>query len=553
MIHVAALYFSFLLTTLLVLLFMKMSTRLGVLIDQPNSRKVHIEPVPKTGGPAVVVGSLIPIIILFRGDKIILGLCLGAMFILVMGIMDDLWNLDYRWKFVGQILAATVTLLVSGVRLHTIGEFWQGFPQDLGLLGLPLAVVFLVATTNMINLSDGLDGLAGGICFLIFCAVGFLAYFQADFRLLALSICILGAIAGFLRYNSHPAIVFLGDTGSQFLGFTAGFSLLLLTQIEIVYSPLITLYLMGVPIIDTSTVILERLRQGLPVFKADKNHIHHKLLRLGLRHNESVAVIYALQLGMIVIAWTGRAADDGLLLVSFLCFAGLSIFVFNLSSKLTKSINSANKNSNPAPVSVRGGDQISFIRNIISRLTWYGVVGLLCLFYFISPFLLESVPTTIGVFSFSVIVCLLLLKKLDNSHIRLILTISIYFLSLYYIFFTEYSQNSIYLQFQYRTFYNILFFILGMCCIGNLISNFERKSFSTNDFLMFAVVVFLFFLPKNYDWTMHIRTIAMKTFVILLCIDLVSKKLEDKMNFVFTPAIVILGLNSLASLFSFIR
>jgi UDP-GlcNAc:undecaprenyl-phosphate GlcNAc-1-phosphate transferase len=315
---IAALFFSFLSTALLVLLFMKMASRLGIMLDQPNSRKVHKEPIPRTGGPAVMVGCLLPLLFLFKGDRIILGLCLGALCILAIGITDDLWNLNFKWKFVGQGFAATLALLISGIKFHNFGQLWQGFPLDLGSLSLLLGIFFLVATTNMINLSDGLDGLAGGICFLIFCAVGFLAYFQEDWRLVTLSLCTLGAIAGFLRYNAHPAVVFLGDTGSQFLGFTAGLSMLLLTQVRTVYSPVIPLYLIGIPLIDTVIVIFERSRQGRPIFRADKNHIHHKLLRLGLRHSESVMVIYSLQLGMIIIAWTGRYADDVLLLLSFL-------------------------------------------------------------------------------------------------------------------------------------------------------------------------------------------------------------------------------------------
>ena len=552
MIHVVALFLSFLLTASLVLLFMKIATRWGIMLDRPNSRKIHKEPIPRTGGPAIIVGSLLPLLVLFRGDRIILGLCLGAVCILVIGIIDDLWNLNYKWKFVGQGLAATVTLLISGIRVHTFGEFWQGFSPDFGLLSLPLGILFLVATTNVINLSDGLDGLAGGICFLIFCAVGFLAYFQRDYRLLTLSICALGAIAGFLRYNTHPAIVFMGDTGSQFLGFAAGLSMLLLTQVKTVYSPVIPLYLVGIPVIDTTVVILERLRQGRPIFRADKNHIHHKLLKMGLRHSESVMVIYTLQLGMILIAWTGRYADNAVLFVSFLFLTGLSIYFFTLDSRITWVVKFPNNNSNPNPVKTGGMGSPILSREMTAKVTWYGLLCVLFLFYFVSPLIIESVPKSVGFFSFGMIICLLLLKRFDTSYISLFLTISFYFLGLYYIFFTEYSQNSIYISFQYRHYYNILFFVLALCYIGHLISTYERISFTTNDFLMLSVVVFLFFLPKDYDWTIHFRRIAVKSFLIFICIELILKKVKTKSDFAFTPAIVALGLNSLVSFLPFI-
>jgi len=552
MIHVVALFLSFLLTTLMVLLFMEIATRMGVMLDKPNYRKIHKEPIPRTGGPAVIIGSLLPLIVLFRDDEVIVGLCLGAMCILAIGIMDDLWNLNYKWKFAGQGLAATVALLISGIRFHTLGQLWQGFQLDLGLLGLPLGIFFLVATTNMINLSDGLDGLAGGICFLIFCAVAFLAYFQKDFRLLSLSICILGAIAGFLRYNTHPAIVFMGDTGSQFFGFTAGLSMLLLTQVKTVYSPVMPLYLIGIPIIDTTMVICERLRQRRSIFRADNNHIHHKLLGMGLRHSESVMVIYTLQLGMILIAWTGRYADNAVLLVSFLFLTGLSLYCFTLGSRVTWVVKFPNNNSIPNPVNTGLKGFLVPSREMIAKVTWYGLLCILFLFYFTSPLVIKSVSKSIGLFSFGLIVSLLLSKKFAVRYINLLLVISFNFLGIYYIMFTEYSKKSLYIPFQYRHYYNILFFTLGMCYILYLILTIDKIEFSTNDFLMLAVVVFLFFLPKDYSWTTHIRAIAVKFFLIFICIELIFKKIKTESDFALTPAILALGVNSLVSLFAFI-
>jgi UDP-GlcNAc:undecaprenyl-phosphate GlcNAc-1-phosphate transferase len=552
MIHVVALFLSFLLTALMVLLFMKIATKLGVMLDQPNARKIHQEAIPRTGGPAVIIGSLLPLIVIFRSDRIVLGLCLGAMCILAVGIIDDLWDLNYKWKFVGQGCAATLSLLISGIRFHNIGQLWQGSPQDLGFLSLPLGIFFLIATTNVINLSDGLDGLAGGICFLIFCAVGFLAYFHRDFRLLSLSVCILGAIAGFLRYNTHPAIVFMGDTGSQFLGFAAGLSMLLLTQIKTVYSPAILLYLIGIPIIDTIMVIFERLRQGRSIFRADKNHIHHKLLKMGLRHSESVMVIYTLQLGMILIAWTGRYADNAVLLVSFLFLAGLSLYFFTLDSRITWVVQYPNNNANPNPVKTRGAGSLIFSRKMTAKATWCGLLCILFLFYSISPLVIKSVSKSIGLFSFGLIVCLLLSKRFAIRYIDLFLTISFNFLALYYIFFTEYSKKSLYIPFQYRQYFNILFFALAMCYIGYLISTHERVSFTTNDFLMLAAIIFLFFLPKDYSWTSHVRSIAVKFFLIFICIELIFKKLKTEIGSTLKPAVVALGLNFLVSFWPFI-
>jgi UDP-GlcNAc:undecaprenyl-phosphate GlcNAc-1-phosphate transferase len=299
-------------------------------------------------------------------------------------------------------------------------------------------------------------------------------------------------------------------------------------------------------------VIFERLRQGRSIFRADKNHIHHKLLKLGLRHGESVTVIYTLQLGMILIAWAGRYADNAVLLVSFLFLTGLSLYSFTLGSSITWVVKFPNNNSIPNPVKTRSAGYLIPSRKMMAKAAWFGLLSLLFLFYFASPLLIESVPKAIGFFSFGMIACLLLSKRFDTSHIRLFLTISCYFLGLYYIFFTEYSQYSIYIFFQYRHYYNLMFFVLAMFYIGYLISTYEKISFTTNDFLMLSVVIFLFFLPKDYSWTIHIRAIAVKFFLIFICIELIFRKIKTESDFALTPAILALGVNSLVSLLPFI-
>jgi hypothetical protein len=199
---------------------------------------------------------------------------------------------------------------------------------------------------------------------------------------------------------------------------------------------------------------------------------------------------------------------------------------------------------------VKTGDVgvLIFSRKMIAKVTWFALLCALFLFYFASPLLIESVQKSIGLFSFGMIVCLLLIKIFNIPYIRLFLSIAFYSLGLYYIVFTEYSQYSMHVSFQYRHYYNILFFVLAMCYIGYLISTYEKISFTTNDFLMLSVVVFLFFLPKDYSWTVHIRAIAVKFFLIFVCIELIFKKIIKEMDFALRPAILALGLNTLVSL-----
>jgi len=188
-----------------------------------------------------------------------------------------------------------------------------------------------------------------------------------------------------------------------------------------------------------------------------------------------------------------------------------------------------------------------------AKATWYGLLCILFLFYFVSPFVIKSVSKSIGLFSFGMIVCLLLLKRFSIRDINIFLSVSFNFLALYYILFTEYSKQSFYISFQYRHYYNILFFVLAMCYIGYLISTYEKISFTTNDLLMLSVVIFLFFLPKDYSWTSHFRSIGVKFFLIFICIELIFKNLKKKKVFAFTAAILALGLNFLVSLLHFVR
>jgi hypothetical protein len=263
-------------------------------------------------------------------------------------------------------------------------------------------------------------------------------------------------------------------------------------------------------------------------------------------------VIYTLQLGMILIAWTGRYANNAVLLVSFLFFTGLSLYFFTLGSRVTWVVKFPNNNSIPNPVKTGGAWSLILSRKMMAKVTWFALLCILFLFYFASPLLIDSVPKSVGFFSIVMIVCLLLLKRFNISYISLFLTISFCSLGLYYILFTEYGQSSIYISFRYRHYYNILFFLLGMCYIGYLISTSERISFTTNDFLMLAVVIFLFFLPKDYPWTFHVRGIAVKSFLIFVCIELISKKVKTQSNFTLTPALLVLGVNCFVAFLPFI-
>ena len=290
----------------------------GGFMDQPGVRKVHDHPIPRTGGIAVFVGALAPMLGQLAQDRLLSGFAAGALLLVVFGLIDDYRGLDYRLKFLGQLLACTAMMLVSGLGIHTLGELWPGLTFSLGTLWPLGTLFFLLTAINAVNFSDGLDGLAGGISLLILACVALLAFFAEQSTVLVLSLCAVGGLVGFLRLNVHPAIIFMGDTGSQFLGYTVGVCLIALTQQHSIYSPLLPLFLLGTPLLDLIMVVYQRLAKGQSPFKPDQNHLHHKLLLNGLDHTQSVTLIHAGNLLMLALGFSLRFSCDYFLAAIYL-------------------------------------------------------------------------------------------------------------------------------------------------------------------------------------------------------------------------------------------
>jgi UDP-GlcNAc:undecaprenyl-phosphate GlcNAc-1-phosphate transferase len=225
-------------------------------------------------------------------------------------------------KFAGQLIAVLIVMLAGHVSIDTLmlGER-VALPE---WLGFSLTLLFLLGITNAINLSDGLDGLAGGTTLLCCAALALLAQ-SWDVRFVeTVGVVLMGALVGFLRFNTYPARIFMGDAGSQFLGFSVGvLSILLTQQTATPISTALPLLLIGLPVLDTLIVIVLRLRAGRSPFAADRQHFHHRLLALGLDHHEAVIVIYAVQCVLLLLAWQLRFENDLLIVATFLGFAVL--------------------------------------------------------------------------------------------------------------------------------------------------------------------------------------------------------------------------------------
>lgn len=303
------------------------------LTDAPGPRKVHSIPVPRVGGLAMAVGLLVPTLITVELTPSVRGLLLGLAVLLLFGLWDDRVNLGYRTKFAGQVLAAGLCMIVGNVH---IGTLMVGtaivLPQPVSIL---ITFVFLIGITNAVNLADGLDGLAGGMVLLCLCAIALFAAMSGNATAMKVALIEAGAVLGFLRFNTHPARIFMGDSGSQMLGFSVGALGLLATQGETsALSAALPLLLLGLPIMDTVSVMWTRIRAGRSPFSADSNHLHHRLLALGFAHWQAVLIIYVLQVALVLLAFFMRFESDSEVIFVFCVFAGTVLTLLYWASRL---------------------------------------------------------------------------------------------------------------------------------------------------------------------------------------------------------------------------
>lgn len=285
-------------------------------IDVPlDNRRMHTKPTPLMGGLAIFFGIIIALIFgicvsYFEYDELvfdnrIIGYIIGATIILLMGIVDDLKSIKARYKLIIQIIAAGI-VVYFGVSIGSIANpFMNGEYFNLGWLEIPLTILWIVGITNAINFIDGLDGLATGITCISSLSLLFVFILTGQsIAAIFLAIILAGATLGFLPYNFNPAKIFMGDTGSNFLGFTlAILSILGLAKTYTFIAVLAPIVILALPIFDTGFAVIRRLINKRPLMEADKGHIHHKLIGKGLTTKQVVFILYivCILLGMLAI------------------------------------------------------------------------------------------------------------------------------------------------------------------------------------------------------------------------------------------------------------
>ncbi len=274
--------------------------RIGA-IDEPRERGLHQLPTARLGGVAILAGILASGLVFLPSDQQTTGILAGAAVIVAVGVADDLLDLSADVKFAGQVLAAVIPV-AAGVRVETMTLPFVGH-LDLGDMSYPLTVIGIVAVMNIVNFIDGVDGLAAGVCTIAAVTFAVIALSLDRNAAGVLAMLTAGASLGYLRHGFHPASIFLGDSGSNLLGYMlATIAVQGALKTNAVVALVFPLVILAVPILDSSFVIAKRIKYGQPVYQADSWHFHHRFANIGFSQRRTVMYLYGWTIVLALLA-----------------------------------------------------------------------------------------------------------------------------------------------------------------------------------------------------------------------------------------------------------
>ena len=298
-------------------------------IDVPkDARRMHKVPIPRLGGLAIFIGFMVSILLFVPITPEMKSILLGAVIIVVLGVVDDIMALPAMLKFVVQIIAAAirpphgVTILAfSNPNIFSDNLYWV-----LGGLSIPFTLLWIVAITNSVNLIDGLDGLANGVSAISATTKLVIALMASEAQVAIVMAALVGACVGFMPYNLNPAKMFMGDTGATFLGFIlATMSIQGLFKYYAVISFVVPFLILGLPIFDTAFAFIRRIAHGQSPMHADRSHLHHRLIDMGLNQKQAVATLYVISaiLGLSAVVLTTGGEEKAMLFFAALCIVAV--------------------------------------------------------------------------------------------------------------------------------------------------------------------------------------------------------------------------------------
>ncbi len=521
-------------------LMIRLAPRIGML-DNPGPRKVHTTPIPRVGGIGIVVGALIAIYFWGTFDKAIGAYLFGSLVLLAFGALDDSRDLSPYPKFIGQILAAVAVVYYGDVYIASL-PFMELDHLPVSI-AKPFTVFAIVGMINALNVSDGLDGLAGGLSILSLSCIAYLAFAAGGFDEMPIIVATLGGVIGFLRYNTYPARVFMGDGGSQFLGFTLGFLAVVLTQkVNPALSPSLPLLFLGLPVIDMLAVIAQRFYYRINPFEATKHHIHHHIMELGFDHYESVVMIYLIQALFVASAVLFSYESDWLIMALYLGISSLMyLFVFMATrrhwrahqlhavSGLTKLIQTVRRHKLFVIIPSR------FVSMTIP------------LFFIFVSLLANHVPRDFSIFSAVLILTLITFFLAGGAKNSIVLQAVIYVTAAFVVYLETKFMNV--QSFQLETA-NLIFFVALAVAIGLAVRYSGQEQFKTTpmDYLVIIVVLFAGVLLQNMPDKSEIGVMAAKLIVLFYGCEFIVNRAQSRLyilNLSVFASLIVLALRGL--------
>lgn len=310
----------------------KLAPKIGAVDVPKDARRVHTKPMPRFGGMAIFIGTMAVIMVFLEKDSQLWGVILSGTLMYLVGVVDDLKGIPAKVKLLGQIACATILYCFS-IRITTMANL---LPWGPGLIRFPVVISFLVTVvwivgvTNAVNLIDGLDGLAAGVCCIASLSIAYTAHLHDRMTTCSIMSALAGACVGFLMFNFNPAKIFMGDSGSLFLGYMlASVSLLGDTPLKstTILATLVPICVLALPLFDTTFAILRRLWTHRPIMEADRGHLHHRIMAIGWGQRRTVLILYCIS-GVMGVAAILFSLDMYIETLALMIIAGTLIFVF---------------------------------------------------------------------------------------------------------------------------------------------------------------------------------------------------------------------------------
>lgn len=508
----------------------RLAPQLG-LIDEPNARKVHKAPIPSVGGWGIVIGALVPAMFQLAWTPLFKSYLAGALILFLFGVIDDRVTLSHRVKFIGQFAAAGLVIFYGDLWIHHAPfipeELWPRWA------GVALSFFAIVGMINAMNTSDGLDGLAGGESLLSLMVIAFLAYMVDGVETLIYAVTAIGGVLGFLRFNTFPARVFMGDAGSQFLGFSLGFLAILLTQKTFeTLSPATTLLFLGLPIIDIFAVMFLRIARGQSPFKAGRNHVHHRLLDLGFSHTETVIIIYCLHGAMVVSAILLRHESDWL--VAGVYFATVAAIFL-----LLRVAEHAGWRRPKRHQSVVEDLDSTMARGRLARLPIYIVTAMAPLYLLYSGWTMAVVPRDFGVTSAVLAAVLLLDMLFGRGNITFPMRGAVYVAAVFVSYLAAQEAGESVMSTAEMAYFVVLAIALGLTVRYSASVRFET---SPMDYLILGGVIIATVFGQGRLETHTVSVIIVKAVLLLYACEIVIERSQSRWNTLNIAALAVLGM-----------